>query len=346
MKAMILAAGEGTRLHPLTYEFPKPLVPVVNRPVMERILAWLKDHRITDVLVNLHYLADHIENYFGDGLRFGVRIRYAREDQLWGTAGSVRRMMEEFDGTFLVIGGDDLSDVALDRIVEFHRARKALATLGLKQVEDTRQYGVVVIDDAGKIVRFQEKPKPEEALSRLANTGIYLFEPEIARLIPENIVVDFGKQVFPRMLERGEAFYGVEVAGYWCDIGTLHEYKESHWAALEGRCQILIHGRESPEGIWLEDGVSVDASAILIPPCALGAGTVVEAGARLSGYVVTGKNVRIETGAELHRAILWDGCRIGRQAVLKDCVMSQNAVVNPGGRVEANVVMASKHLEK
>jgi len=327
MKGMILAAGEGTRLKPLTYTAPKPLVPIVNKPVMEHILNWLSRHGIDTIMINTHYMAEEIERYFGEGSKWNVRIQYSREDKLWGTAGGVRRVKDFFDDTFLVIGGDDLSDVDLNKLVHTHKRTKALATIGLTEVADTRQYGVVVTDASGKIKRFQEKPEPHEALSRNANTGIYIFEPEIFDYIPENEVSDFGRQIFPMLLEKQAGFYGATVEGYWCDIGSVNEYKESHWAILEERCRVKMHGKEIRPGIWAEEPVTIDKTAALKAPCVLGKGTVIEAGAHIGSHVITGRNCRIGKGAKLDHTILWDGAVIGENSELHDCVVSNGVVV-------------------
>lgn len=327
MKAMILAAGEGTRLHPLTYEFPKPLVPVVNRPVMEHIVHWLSRYGIREMVVNLYYKGEQIERYFQDGSAFGVKIHYSREKALSGTAGGVRKVMDHFRETFLVIGGDDLSDVNLARVINFHRGKKSIATIGVQEVDNTEQYGVVVTEPSGKILQFQEKPKPEEALSRRANTGIYIFEPEIFNFIPSERKFDFGREVFPLLLAKGAPFFGCPVEGYWCDIGTLHEYKDGHWAILEGRCKVALPGSLSAPGIRMEKDVSIHPSAVVKAPCILGQGTRVEAGAQVLGHVVTGAGTRIGPGARLRHVITWDHCAIGAGASLQDCVLSSDAMV-------------------
>lgn len=326
MRAMVLAAGEGKRLQPLTYDFPKPLVPVANRPVMEHILLWLARHDIREVVINTHYLAEQIEDYFGDGSRYGMDIYFSREDKLWGTAGSVARVKSYFKDTFLVIGGDDLSDVDLTQLVEQHKESGALASIGLKEVEDTSQFGVVVADDNGAIFRFQEKPKPEEALSNFANTGIYLFEPDIFRYMPEGEVYDFGHQLFPLLLEKREKFFGFPVEGFWCDVGSLKEYKESHWAILDGECKIEIPGRQISPGVWVEDGARIHPDSKVFAPCIIGSGAMIEPGAKLAGHVVVGRNARVSKGAALDHAIVWDNAVVKENITLRDAVICVDRV--------------------
>ncbi len=322
MKAMILAAGEGTRLKPLTDYFPKPLVPIMNKPVMAHVLSWLLENEIQDIVINTHYLADQIESYFGDGSRFNVKIRYSREEKLLGTAGGVKKVSSLFQETFLVIGADDLSDVNLKKLVESHKSAKAVASIGLKEVEKTEQYGIVAADKTGKILEFQEKPESDKAISQMANTGIYVFEPEIFNFIPPNELFDFGRQVFPLLLERKAAFYGFPVEGYWCDIGSLEEYKESHWNILKRGCKIKPEAQEISPGLWIEEKTEIHPEAVLRPPCYIGKGTVIEQGAVLNGLVAAGRNVRIKKNSCLNQAILWDGVVVPAGTTLQNDIVT------------------------
>ncbi|TLM99478.1 nucleotidyltransferase family protein [bacterium] len=227
MKAMILAAGVGSRLGHITADTPKPMVPVRGRPVMEHIVNLLRLYEIKDVVANLHYLPEMIMNYFGDGSGHGIRLAYSVEEKLLGTAGGVKTNQWFLDETFLVISGDALTDINLAAFLKFHREKKAVATIALKEVADVEQFGVVITDETGRIRNFQEKPKKEEALSNLVNTGIYIFEPEIFEMIPRGEFYDFGRNLFPLLVERGEPFYGYPMDGYWCDIGTVETYQKA-----------------------------------------------------------------------------------------------------------------------
>lgn len=227
MKAMILAAGVGSRLGEITSITPKPMVPVGGKPLMEHIVNLLRHYGIKDVIANLHYLPEMIMNHFGDGGGHGIRLAYSVEEELLGTAGGVKNNQWFFDETFLVISGDALTDIDLAGFRAFHRAKKALATIALKKVADVEQFGVVITEDGGLIRSFQEKPKKEEALSNLVNTGIYIFEPEIFDLIPRGEFYDFGRSLFPLLVEKGAPFYGWSMDGYWCDIGTVETYQKA-----------------------------------------------------------------------------------------------------------------------
>lgn len=234
MKAMILAAGVGSRLGHITADKPKPMVPVGGKPVMEHIVNLLRLYGIKDVVANLHYLPETIMTHFRDGSGYGIRLTYSIEETLFGTAGGVKNNQWFLDETFLVISGDALTDINLDAFMKFHRDKKSLATIALKEVADVEQFGVVITDEAGRIRSFQEKPKKEEALSNLVNTGIYIFEPEIFDLIPRGEFYDFGRNLFPLLVEKGAPFYGWPMEGYWCDIGTVETYKKACLDAAAG----------------------------------------------------------------------------------------------------------------
>jgi len=336
MKAMIMAAGVGSRLEPLTYEVPKPMVPVVNRPVMEHILTLLKEHDITDIIANLHYLPGRIREYFADGKAYGVNLCYSEEKTLMGTAGGVKNNQWFLDDTFVIMSGDAVTDVNLDRLISFHKQRGALATIALKRVEDVSKFGVVITDDNGRIMSFQEKPRPEEALSNLVNTGIYIFEPEIFKLIPEREFYDFGKDLFPQLVKLKAPFYGFSVNDYWCDIGSLSTYKEANFDVLMGKVKIGIPGQPVNEGIWLEDDVALDKSARLTGKIVIGQKTVVEPDVILAGKVIIGSNCIIRKGSVIQDSIIWsntvveDNTSITASTVGNRCTIGQGAVIKPG----------------
>jgi NDP-sugar pyrophosphorylase family protein len=223
---MILAGGLSTRLYPLTKTVPKALVPIAGEPIAAHVARYLRSFGIDEIAINVHYHAEQIEARLGTGAEFGVTFHYLREPVLLGSAGAVKQMEGFFNQTFVVIGCDVLTDIGLDRLVAFHRQRGATATIGLVEADDVSQYGVVVVDEDGKIGEFQEKPAPGTERSHLVNTAVYVFEPEVFSRIPEGEFYDFGKQVFPEMLRDAVAFYGLAMPGaYWCDVGTLPEYR-------------------------------------------------------------------------------------------------------------------------
>lgn len=340
MKAMILAAGGATKLYPLTYTLPKPLVPVLNVPVIEHIVGLLQRHGFCDIVINLHYLHRLIEDHLGDGSKFGVRIRYSFEPELLGTAGGVRNVRDFFDSTFLVIGADDLTDVNLTRMLEFHQSRKPLATVGVAPVDTPAEVGVLELSDDQRVVAYTEKPGPDEMPGQWCNTGVYLFEPEIFDFIPSEGTYDFGKQLFPALVEQGRSFLGYPLQSFWMDIGTHVNYRQSHWELLEGRTGLHIPGEEIRPHIWVDEGASVSPQAYIRPPALIGRGAKVEAGVEITGPVVLGPNVVVRQGAKVKRSVVWDGSIIGAGTTLDDCLIGSGCLLQSGQNF-AGVVLAS-----
>lgn len=317
MRGMILAGGLSTRLQPLTFDLPKPLVPVLDRPVVGHVIDYLRNNGVDDLVVNVHYHADAVERYIGDGSEFGVRMTYLREETLLGSAGAVKQVEDRFSSTFVVIGCDDVTDVDLSAAIEFHRARRAEATLVLHEAEDVTQFGVVITAPDGRITDFQEKPAKGTERSRLANTGIYIFEPSVLARIPAATFYDFGKQVFPEMLASEARFFGVRQRAYWCDIGTPAEYRRAHFDALSGRVQ-LTPGK----GATIRDGVLV------------GSGAIVDTSARIVAPVCIGTDCQIGIGAVVESSILWRGARVGPGARVSNAILADDVVVEAGSVIE------------
>jgi len=313
---MILAGGLSTRLYPLTLDVPKPLVPVLDRPVVDHVIHYLAGHGIDDIIINVHYFADAIESYIGDGSRWDVRMSYLREPELMGSAGAVKQVESRFDSTFVVIGCDDVTDVDLRAALEFHALRRAEATIVLAEADDVSHFGVVVVDADGRIKEFQEKPAPGTERSKLANTGIYIFEPALLARIPAGAFYDFGKQVFPEMLADGARFYAMRQSAYWCDIGTPREYRRGHFDALRGAVELRPRdGATVRDGILIGPGAVVDASARIVAPACIGAGS------------------RIGPNAVVERSVLWDDVIVEKGAVVRDAVLGEGARVSSGSNV-------------
>jgi mannose-1-phosphate guanylyltransferase len=313
---MLLAAGLGTRLRPLTYELPKPMVPILGRPVMEHILRLMARHGFDDVVANLHYFPDLIRSRFGDGSDYGVRLVYSYEPELMGTAGGVGNVRDHFGGeTFLIISGDALTDVDLTALWEAHKRKGGIATLALKRVDDPSQLGVVIVNEDGRIQGFQEKPDPAEALSNLGNCGIYVFEPEIFDYFPEREFVDWAMDVFPRLLAEDVSFYGHEVEEYWNDVGSLEEYRQGNFDALEGKVRVDMpgtgNGRELPADAEIEGSVFI------------GEGCEIAAGVRLTGPVVIGAGSTIGENSALRDTIVWPRTEVDPGTVLIGAVAGE-----------------------
>ena len=336
MKAVIMAGGEGTRLRPLTSNQPKPMLAMANRPMMEHVVALLRQHGMTDIVVTVAFMANAIRTYFGDGSELGVRMVYATEETPLGTAGSVLNARDELDERFLVISGDVLTDIDLSGVVEFHERRGALATLALCAVENPLEFGIVIVDESGAIERFLEKPTWGQVFSDTINTGIYVLEPEIFDFIPAGRPVDFSGEVFPDVLARGRPIYGYVAEGYWEDVGTTEAYLRAHQDILDGKVQVGIDGFEIRPGVWLGKGSTIDPAASVEGPAVLGDNCSIGAGVVLGEYSTLGSNVRVSDGAEVRRTVVHDnayfgpGVRVAGAVIGRSCDLRQGASCEPG----------------
>jgi len=339
MKAMILAAGVGSRLDPLTRNVPKPMVPIVNRPVMEHIVELLKRHGFTDIMVNLYYLGDQIESYFGDGSKWGVRIHYSKEDRLWGDAGSVKRCEHFFDDTFIVIGGDDITDLDLTRLLRYHKEKRAIATIALSLVDDPSEYGIALLNERGRITRFLEKPRGEVIFSNAANTGVYVFEPEIFDLIPRGVTYGFGANLLPLLLEQRRPFYGFLTSSYWKDVGNLRTYQQTHVDAMQGRVSLRIPYAEMRKYVWIGKEVKIDPTAEIGYPVVIGNHCEIGPGAKVLEYTVLGDNCVVEDNATVQESILWEGAVVMRDTMLVRCVVGKGCRVKSNAAVFDGVIV-------
>jgi Nucleoside-diphosphate-sugar pyrophosphorylase involved in lipopolysaccharide biosynthesis/translation initiation factor 2B, gamma/epsilon subunits (eIF-2Bgamma/eIF-2Bepsilon) len=243
MQAVIMAGGFGTRLRPITCNVPKPMAPMANRPMLSHIIELLKTHGLSDLTMMLYYQPEVITDYFGDGSKMGVKIRYLKPEADLGTAGSVKFAQKNLPGTFLVISGDVLTDFDLKQAIDFHNKKKAMATIVLTRVANPLQYGVVITDNEGKIERFLEKPSWGEVFSDTINTGLYILDPSVLDLIPPDKPFDFSKELFPLLLKENKPLYGYIAEGYWKDVGNHEEYRLGHQDILDGKVKINIDGK-------------------------------------------------------------------------------------------------------
>lgn len=348
MKAVIMAGGFGTRLRPLTWNLPKPMAPLMNKPMMHHIVTLLRSHGITEIIATLFYHPEHIASYFGNGERFGVKMKYVKAEEDYGTAGSVRNaaaVSGELSERFIVISGDVLTDFDLSKAIDFHEERKASATVILKHSSNPLQYGVVITDSDGKIKRFLEKPSWGEVFSDTINTGIYILEPEVLDLIPLREEFDFSRNLFPLLLEREAGLYGYSADGYWRDIGNLNEYQEAHWDCLAGKVNIniegsvekLAHGR-----LYYESNTIIRTSKTnLRGSIVLGNNVTIHEGARITSSVV-GDNCIIGRGAIIENSILWDNVRVGDYAVLSSDVVGSDSSIGARAEIAEYVFMGER----
>ncbi len=334
MKAMILAAGKGTRVRPITYTIPKPMIPILQKPVMEFLLELLRSHGFDQIMVNVSHLAYEIENYFRDGQRFGVQIAYSFEGRIedgelvgdaLGSAGGMRRIQDFspfFDDTFVVLCGDALIDLDLTAAVKWHKQQGSIATVIMKSVprEEVSSYGVVVTDDQGRIKAFQEKPAITAALSTDINTGIYIFEPEVLDYIPSGQVYDIGGDLFPHLVEIGAPFYGISMDFQWVDIGKVPDY----WRAIRGVLAGEIHnvqipGHQVAPGVYTGLNVAANWEKIDIQgPVYIGGMTRIEDGAKIIGPTMIGPNCYVCNGAVVDNSVIFEYSRLGPGVRLVD----------------------------
>jgi len=342
MKAVVMAGGEGSRLRPLTSRRPKPLAPIVNKPVMEHILDLLRRHGITEVVATLHYLADEIESYFGDGSAFGVSLRYVVEDTPLGTAGAVKLAESMLrDDSFLIISGDALTDMDLSAMLQHHRSTNADATIALQRVTNPLEYGVVVTDERARITRFLEKPSWGEIFSDTINTGIYALEPSIFDYMEAGRSYDFSKDLFPRMLHEGKSLQGFITQDYWTDIGNLQQYQQANIDALNGKVQLQFPGTEKSPGVWIGEGCRIDPAAKIVAPVVLGRNVIVAAEAEIGGNTTIGDSAIVGKYARLHRVVAWEGNYFGEHATLSDCTLANKNIIKDHAAVNEGAVIGS-----
>jgi len=339
MKAVIMAGGEGTRLRPQTSNLPKPMLPLVGRPMMEHIVSLLRRHGITDIVVTVAFLPNAIRSYFGDGSELGVRMVYATEETPLGTAGSVRNARDELTERFLVISGDVLTDIDLTSMMQFHEKNNALATLALCAVENPLEFGIVITREDGSIERFLEKPGWGQVFSDTINTGIYVLEPEIFDVIPEGRAVDFSAEVFPAVLDAGGPIFGYVANGYWEDVGTTAAYLKAHVDILDGKVEVDISGFEVQPGVWLGKGSSVDPSARLGGPAFIGENCTIDEGAVLGSYTTIGANTRIAERAEVRHSVIGGNSYVGPAARVEGAVLGRSVDLRRGARCEPGSVV-------
>jgi NDP-sugar pyrophosphorylase family protein len=330
VKAVVLVGGEGTRLRPLTFTTPKPLLPIANEPHLERQLEWLARHGVDEVVLSMCHLPDAFHRHFVDDAFGEVRLWYAVEDEPLGTAGAIRYAAAGAGERFVVCNGDILTDLDLAAMVRFHDERGAEATISLTEVDDPSAFGVVPTEDDGAVIAFVEKPAAAKAPSNWINAGTYVIEPAFLERVPARLMVSVEREIFPRMLVQRGLLYGYRSTSYWLDIGTPAKYLEAHADALDGRLGSppAPGAREAAAGIWVQGDAAIDPAAIVEPPVLMGPGARVDAGARVRRSVL-GAGAVVESGAELDGAVLHEGARVSHGSSVIASVVGRDAVLKP-----------------
>jgi len=340
MKSVIMAGGEGKRLRPITCTLPKSMVPLLNKPVIDYCIELLHSYGIVDITATLHYLPEVIKKHCGGGEKYGVKLNYSREDIPLGTAGSVKKAVGNTDERVLVISGDTMTDVDIAEAVRFHESRSAKVTIILKRVNVPTEYGVILARGDGEIYRFVEKPALSQVFSDLANTGIYIIEPEIIDMIPVNSRCDFSNDLFPRLLGEQLPIYGYVTEKYWCDIGDISRYKAVQRDMLDKKCDFATDAVVK-NGVWVEAGAKVSESAIFTSPCYIGKGAEIGENVRIGEYAVIGSGVRIGANSSIKRSVLMQGARVRENAQLRGAVICENAEIQRNAALYNDAVAGS-----
>ena len=342
MRAVLMAGGSGTRLRPLTCDLPKPMVPILNRPIAEHIVNLLRRHHITEIIATLHYLPDVMRDHFSDGSDFGVQMTYAvEEDQPLGTAGCVKNIAELLDSTFLVISGDSITDFDLTAALKFHHSMKSKATLILTRVPDPMEFGVVITDENYRIRRFLEKPSTSEVFSDTVNIGTYILEPEVLEYLPANEECDFSKDLFPLLLEKNEPMFGYVADGYWCDVGQLDVYRDVQYDALNRKVKLELPYYEQRPGLWVGQNTFIDETAMIETPAIIGNNCRIGPRVKIDAGTAIGDNVTVAPDANLKRPIIWNGAIIGEDVHLRACVICRGTRVDRRAHVLEGAVVGS-----
>lgn len=359
MKAMILGAGKGTRVQPITHEIPKPMIPLVRKPVMEYLIELLKKHGVDQIMVNTSHLAPIIENYFRDGEQFGVSMAYSYEGYVEsgiaisspvGSAGGMKKIQDFsgfFDETFIVLCGDAWIDLDISKALEIHRQKKAIASIIIREVpnDEVFKYGIVALDEDDRILQFQEKPDPKDAISNLANTGIYIFEPEIFDHIPSGVAYDIGGELFPKLAQAHLPFIGINLPFQWLDIGNVQDVWTVTSQILNGEVAgFKMPGREVKPGVHVGINLNVDFDRVNItPPVYIGGSTKIEPGATIVGPAVLGASCVVESGAVIKNCIVEDYTRLTSQANLEGKIIFGSKCIDP--IMDTQVDIAEARLE-
>lgn len=343
MKAVIMAGGEGTRLRPLTCGLPKPMVPILDKPVMEHIINHIRSFDIKDIAVTMAYLPSIIIDYFADGSEWGVNLNYYTEDIPLGTGGSVLNAKDFLDDTFIIISGDALTDIDINEAIHFHKEKGSKATLVLKKVDNPLEYGVIITDQQGRIIRFLEKPSWGEVFSDTINTGIYVLEPEVLNYYKKGDNFDFSKDLFPKLLNDNVPMYGYVSNAYWNDIGDLKVYKEVNFDMLSGMIKLENKYEKSAEGIWIGNNCSIHSTCVLQAPVLIGDNCVIKENTIISETII-GDNSEIQSNTSIKKSILWQNNQIQNNVQCRGSVLCDSVKVKNGVNIFENTVIGSKTL--
>jgi len=340
VKAVILVGGEGTRLRPLTFTTVKAMVPVLNKPFIEYVFRYLRNHNIQEIILALGYKPDCITDYFGDASQLGTKLFYSVETEPLGTAGAVKNAEQYIDDTLFVLNGDIFTDLNLTDMLKYHKDKAAKVTIALTPVEDPTRFGVVETDNNQRVLRFVEKPKRDQVKSNMINAGVYIIESQVLKHIPKGKFFMFERDVFPPLLAEGEPVFSYATDAYWIDTGTPEQYLQLNSDLMSGKS---IHVSFTPEEIRINEEASVHPQAKLTGPILIDRGCTIGKGVQIKGPVVMGESCTIKDNAMIDNSILWQNVTVGEQAILKDCIVaSDSCIKNDSHNKSATIANAEK----
>ena len=336
MEALILVGGEATRLRPLTCNIPKSMVPVLNTPFLEHVIRHLGGHNVKDIVLAQGHLPKPMVDYFGDGSRFGVKLTYVLETKPMGTAGAVKNAEQYLHKSFLVLNGDIFTDLDITAMKQFHENRRAKATIALTPVEDPTAYGLIETSSDGRVTRFMEKPGWDQITTNMINAGTYILDEDVLKKIPLQTNYSFERQLFPQLLEQGEAVYAYPSSAYWMDIGTPEKYLKLQRDLMRGevRGYSLVQGKV----VKIGQGCSVHPDTEIIGPVIIGNNCTVSRKAKLVGPTVIGEGNIIGEESVIDESITWQNVRFGSKTGIRECIISNDCVLDAGTYAEKTVV--------
>lgn len=348
MKAIIIAGGLGTRLRPLTYNRPKPVMPVANKPFVLHQMELLKKYGIKEIILNLHYLSDSIKLIFGDGTDFGIKIDYSIEKTPLGTAGAVKNAEEYFlnEDLLVVFNGDVLTDINISEIINFHKKNNALATITLTRVEDPTPYGLVLTDASGRVLKFLEKPSWEHVSDNTINAGTYILDPKIFKDVPKNSIVSFERDLYPRLLAEGKRIFGFISDSYWVDIGSPQKYLKAHRDIMTEEVIVNINGEKKSNNIWIDENSKISEHSKLHGPLILGKNVQIYSDSKINPFTVIGDSVKVSEGASIENSVLLRNSIIGKDVKLHSCIIGENCIIEDYAEIGEGVVLADYSIIK
>ena len=340
MKAVILAGGFGTRIRPLTCLNPKPMLPLVNKPFMHNFISWIKSHEIKDIILSIGYLPKVFEKYFKNGESLGVNMSYVTEEKPLGTCGAVKNLEHLLENdSFMVFNGDVLSGINLSEMIKFHRDKKADITIALTPVVDPTSYGLVPLDEDGRVEKFLEKPSWDEITTNLINAGTYIIERKLLDLVPANENYSFERGLFPNALEIGYSIFGFVSNAYWLDLGTPEKYLQAHHDILNGRVGFDFMEKEIFNQVRVGENTVYEKNSLLSGPLVIGGSTRIDETASISPLSVIGRNCFIGGGSTINGSVLFDGVTVGKNCIIKNSIISYNSVIKDNVTIEDNAVI-------